>query len=287
MTESTKGEISQAQPRPNSIADHMPGPENLHIQRTANSPTDEGRVHDDREADSEDSDSDYLSFDESDDDNESASNKDKEARERERNLVLEAAGLIVNKDAGPPPARTRSFKRRPAPAAPRRTPSSIHKDLPPVPLEYLEQSSDSNNVDHREEEGEQISHEARLDDAFARYESFKNNKANLNRLSTVSTESSTGMPAPLSPATTVSSTALSPSQGSVQEGRYSHLLSFLTGSSRSVEGERRTASTLNISAPIMMGSNSGQGSSQESPSRPSSPAFGMVFTVFLRIYASF
>ncbi|KDR82039.1 hypothetical protein GALMADRAFT_240494 [Galerina marginata CBS 339.88] len=217
---------------------------------------------DDVDSDSEDSDSDYLSFDESDKE-ESTTNK--EARERERQLVLEAAGLIVNQDVGRPPTRARSIKRRPAPAAPRRQPS-VHKDLPPVPGPDPEPEADP--------ETEVISHEARLDDAFARYESFKNTQANLNRLSVVSTDSSV-MP-PSSPTTTVSSMSMvtSPVHGSQGgEGKYSHFLNFLTRS-KTPDGERRSTSTLMISAPIMNVSNS-QGGSQEGPTRSNSPSFGM------------
>ncbi|KAH9483528.1 Actin cytoskeleton-regulatory complex protein pan1 [Psilocybe cubensis] len=215
---------------------------------------------DDSDSDS-DSDSDYLSFDESDnEETATATTKDKEARERERQLVLEAAGLIVNRDVGPPPVRNRSVKRRPAPAAPKRSPS-FYKDLPALP-----QSEPEPDV-------EPISHEARLDDAFARYEQFKNAQGNLNRLSVVSTDSGTNLPS--SPATTVSS--MSPAQGQREsEGRYSHFLHFLTGSkSSSTEGERRSASTLNISAPIMNVSTS-QGTPQDGPSRSNSPSFGML-----------
>ncbi|KAF8959742.1 hypothetical protein BDZ97DRAFT_1836791 [Flammula alnicola] len=214
------------------------------------------------DSDSDDSDSDYLSFES--DDEESANNK--EAREREKQLVLEAAGLIVNQDVGPPPLRpkARSIKRRPAPAAPKRVPS-MYKDLPPVPEPDPEP----------EPEPEVISHEARLDDAFARYESFKNSQAaETNRLSVISSDSSSNVPA--SPTATVSSMTASISQGNHKEGegRYSNFLHFLTGG-KAPEGERRTAASLNISAPIMMNASSSQTTPQEGPSRSNSPSFGM------------
>ncbi|KAF8874204.1 hypothetical protein CPB84DRAFT_1967046 [Gymnopilus junonius] len=259
-----------------------------------------------------DSDSDYLSFEESDDDEEDANTiataADKEARERERQLVLEAAGLIVNKDVGPPPLRARSVKkqqyhhqnrdpqyqnrtqkdqqgqqqqqqsqRRPAPAAPRRM-ASRHKDLPPVPPH-----------DHGgpgvegEGDNEPLSHEARLDDAFARYEYFKNTQAtnNLNRLSVVSTDSG-GVPS--SPTASV----LTQREGREREGeggKYSYFLHFLrSGGSRTPEEgerskERRSVSTLNISSPMPITSASSVGSGASGvdggTSRPSSPSFGM------------
>ncbi|PPQ91776.1 hypothetical protein CVT25_000421 [Psilocybe cyanescens] len=192
-----------------------------------------------------------------------------EARERERQLVLEAAGLIVNRDVGPPPVRNRSIRRRPAPAAPKRSPS-FYKDLPAIPEpEPAPEPKPDANI-------EPISHEARLDDAFARYESFKNTQGSMNRLSVVSTDSGTNQPS--SPTATVSSMSLSPAQGQREsQGRYSHFLHFLTGSksSTSTERERRSASTLNISAPIMNISSS-QGTPKDGPSRSNSPSFGMV-----------
>ncbi|PPQ97490.1 hypothetical protein CVT26_002719 [Gymnopilus dilepis] len=270
---------------------------------------------DDTETDSDsDIDSDYLSFEESDDEEGEeasavATAADKAARERERQLVLEAAGLIVNKDVGRPPARARSVRRghsqhqqlkprgvnaggdeqgqqqeqqqqqqhhrRPAPAAPgpRRVPS-MYKDLPPVPS------------------SEPVSHEAALDDAFARYEYFKNNQAanNLNRLSVISTDSAvSGMPS--SPTT---STAPS-REGKERErerdaegGRYSHFLHFLrSGGNRTPEdgdrsAQKRSVSTLTISSPMPIGGASSATSSTSavdggatSPSRSSSPSFGM------------
>lgn len=239
----------------------------------------------DNDSDSDDSDSDYLSFEDSDNDDDEEAAAAKEAREREKQRVLEAAGLIVNQNVGPPPLRpkAKSIKRRPAPAAPRREPS-FHKDLPPVPDTEPEPELEPVPV---------ISHEARLDDAFARYESFKNSHAAMNRLSVVSTDSTSGMT--MSPtATTVSSVSamsLAPSQGSQKdtgggEGRYSNFLHFLTGGKGQGEGgggERRTAASLNISAPIMMNSASNQSTPQDGPSRSNSPSFGMVCVLWISV----
>ncbi|KAF9481352.1 hypothetical protein BDN70DRAFT_912316 [Pholiota conissans] len=237
--------------------------------------------HEMDDSDSDDSDSDYLSFEDSDDDEETAAAK--EAREREKQRVLEAAGLIVKQNVGPPPVRPR----RPAPAAPRRV-LSVHKDLPPVP--DAEPPEAETEPEH-EPAPEPISHEARLDDAFARYESFKNlHAAGMNRLSVISTESTSGTA--VSPTATTTATipssasvmSLSPSQssqkesggGSGGEGKYSNFLHFLTGGKgESAERERRTVSSLNISAPIMINSPSNQSTPQDGPSRSNSPSFGM------------
>ena len=55
--------------------------------------------------------------------------------------------------------------------------SSKYKDLPQVPAPGTEPDREVENVNH----------EASLDDDFARYESFRNNQSNLNRLSVILT----------------------------------------------------------------------------------------------------
>ena len=200
-----------------------------------------------------DSDSNYVSFDGIEDEE---SDNTKETRERERQLVLEAAGLVVNQDVKPPPKQ----KRRPAPPIPQLD-LSRHKDLPLIP--------DS------EVEVEKVDHEADLDDAFARYESFRNNQSNLNRLSVISTDSGTILS---SPTATISSLAMSHthSGGSESSSRYSHFLQFLKSGNKTPEGKQKSVATLNISAPIMNLSASNQSTVQDSPSRSNSPSFGMV-----------
>ena len=212
-----------------------------------------------------DSDSDYLSFDDIDVEE---SNTTKEAREHERQLVLEAAGLVVNQDVKPPPRP----KRRPAPAAPTR--SSKHKDLPPVPVSDPEAGPDP--------EVEIVDHETRLDDAFARYESFRNTQSDLNRLSVISTDSGTlpTSPTPTTSSITMSSTYSGSGEGS---GRYAHFLQFFKSGGKIPEGERKSVATLNISAPIMnstYASSSSQATPQDGPSRSNSPSFGTVCPVF-------
>lgn len=214
-----------------------------------------------------DSDSDYLSFDESD--NEESDHHDikaeREAREHERQLVLEAAGLIVNQDVKPPPRlilmRNKSNKkRRPPPTAPRlssRASTPSMKELPPVPPPGPESET--------EPDQEPIDHARRLDDAFDRYESFRKNQGTAsNRMSVASSLSLETVPA--SPTTSTMSSA-APSQSREGESRsYSSFLHFLGRSRTPVEGEKRT--TLNISGPITHISND--------PSRTNSPAFGTV-----------
>ena len=93
--------------------------------------------------DSDDSDDSFATASESESDSDSedeeqdeiARQQEREAREAERQRVLEAAGLIVKKEAQPPPrpARRASQRRKPAPAVPERSPRVPHKDLPPLP----------------------------------------------------------------------------------------------------------------------------------------------------------
>lgn len=244
----------------------------------------ENDVADDSDSDSDDSDSDYLSFDDDESDSEEAL-----AREKERQLVLEAAGLIVKKNDGPPPPRPKA--RRPAPAAPRRAPSvntldSVNKELPAPPPMVDDPEPEP------EPEPEPVSHEARLDDAFARYESFKNHQLDLNRLSIVSTATvaSEATTVPSSPtgtfASSMTSVSLPPSHAgreSDTSSRYSGFLGRLTGATGGRgspgERERRSVAGLSISAPMMMQSSSGGSLAQPTPQEPSranSPSFGTV-----------
>ena len=206
-----------------------------------------------------DSDSNYVSFDGIEDEE---SHNTKETREREQ-LVLEAAGLVVNQDVKPPPKK----KHRPAPPIPQPA-TSRYKDLPQVPDPGAETDREVESVDY----------EASLDDAFARYESFRNNQANLNRLSVISADSVT---LPGSPTLTISSIPMSMSQthsgGNESSSRYSHFLQFLKSGNKTPEGKPKTVASLNISAPIMNLSASNQSTVQSDvPSRSNSPSFGMV-----------
>ena len=214
----------------------------------------------DEDSDTDSDSSDYLSFDEDDYENVNPETKaEREARAHERQLVLEAAGLIVTQHDKLPAAvvRARSQKRRPAPVAPRKgkfqNVVSPVKELPPVPQVVAEP------------EPETPTDLAQcLDDAFDRYESFKNTQLMSNRMSVASTISAEVV---FPPSPTPSTTASRERDG---EGRsYSYILNFL-GRSRTPEEKERNTNKLNISAPIM------QGSGDSDPGLAASPVFGTV-----------
>ncbi|KAI0628815.1 hypothetical protein C8Q77DRAFT_1281081 [Trametes polyzona] len=199
---------------------------------------------------SSDSGSDYVTAtdsdsdaDDSDDDeeeqSEEARKQERQARAAERQRVLEAAGLIIKKESQPPPrpARTRSHRRRrPAPAVPPRSPqipSSPLKELPPVP------------------ESESANNSLRLDDAFERYEAYRQNHLALNRLSVASFESGTSTTSPQSSTFTIGPPpSLSTSASTSEEPRSHGFLSFFNRSRTPAnDGETRTMPV--ISAPIL------------------------------------
>ncbi|KAF8638846.1 hypothetical protein AX17_001904 [Amanita inopinata Kibby_2008] len=200
-----------------------------------------------------DSASDYLSF-ESDggvDVADAKAEHEARERERERQKVLEAAGLIVTQDVRPPPelvrTRSKNTKHRPAPAVPHRCSvrqnNSYTKDLPPVPdLELMD-------------------HATRLEDAFDRFESFRNQQLSNNRLSVISTDSVNLAP-PTTSTLGTNPLARTTSRENEGQGKYSHFLHFF----KTPEIEKRSSSTLTISAPI-------SGIPQDA-SRSGSPGFG-------------
>lgn len=240
-------------PANNAIMDSAPDSKRIPPHGLAESHHD---ADDDNSIDSDsDCDSEYVSFDGIED-----QASDKETRERGRQLVLEAAGLVVNQDVKPPPKP----RHRPAPSVPRTVPSR-QKNLPPVPDPKAEPDPDLEKLDYK----------ASLDDAFARYESFRNTQSNLNRLSVISTES---VISPVSPTATTSSMAMSLTHSGGGEGssRYSHFLHFLKSGNKTPEGERRSVATLNISAPIMNLNGSNQSTPQDVPPRLNTPSFGTV-----------
>lgn len=214
------------------------------------------------EEESDSSDEDFYSVEdgvedsEDEDDMQDQTDSDWEAREKERQRVLEAAGLIVNHDVKPPPRleRARSARqRRPPPLAPQRSSVASNtsiKDLPPVP------ERDHSPVDSI----------TRLDDAFDRYEAFKQMQGVSNRLSVASSFETAASTAPESPVV-----SLAPSTSQNGEHRtYSHLLNFL--GRRAPSNDNHERKTLTISSPILNRS--------ESPSRENSPAFGSVSSFF-------
>jgi hypothetical protein len=218
-------------------------------------------VEEQEDEESESSGDDYFSIADADDseqedDMEEETDADWDAREKERQLVLEAAGLIVNQDVKPPPrlARARSARqRRPPPVAPHRSSiisNSSVKDLPPVPDSPADSSP-------------------RLDDAFDRYESFKHTQGSSNRLSVASSFET----APSSPG---GSPAISFSTSISKDGESrpkSHLLNFLGRRTPASDGAEKR--TLIISGPIL--------NQSDSPSRENSPAFGSVRSLHFHI----
>lgn len=208
------------------------------------------------EGTTESSDDAYFSADDSEDDDDEQTESNREAREKERQRVLEAAGLIVTLEVKPPLRleRVRSGRqRRPPPVAPYRSldvsnSSTPVKDLPSVP------ERDNSPIDS-----------VRLDDAFDRYEAFKQTQGNTNnRLSVASSfETALSTPAESSPAA-----SLAPSI-SGENRPYSNLLHFL--SRKTPANEAPEKKMLTISSPIM--------NLPEGLLRENSPAFGSVSSI--------
>ena len=215
--------------------------------------TDEDDSSDDDETDSEESDSDYVTATDSssassDEDEEEQTEEtrraEREARELERQRVLEAAGFIFKSDKKPPPrpVRTRSSKkRRPPPAIPDRAAGA---DSPTT------------------QEQEQADNSLRLDHAYERYEAFKQMRANQNRLSVASLDSSPSLSSATAPSSTTPGTPVVDT-----ESRHSGFLSFFRSKTPS-EAEPRTMPV--ISAPILIKKDSGLNEDEQEA------AFGMV-----------
>ncbi|KAI0333129.1 hypothetical protein GY45DRAFT_1320068 [Cubamyces sp. BRFM 1775] len=193
------------------------------------------------EDESSDSDSsDYVTATDSDTDgsedeveqSEEARRQERQARAAERQRVLEAAGLIIKTEVQPPPrpARARSHRRRrPAPAVPDRSPqipSSPSKELPAVP-----ESDSANNS-------------LRLDDAFERYEAYRQNHLAMNRLSVASFESGVSTTSPQS--STFALTPVPSESGESRSHSFFHLFGRRTPAN---DGEARVMPV--ISAPIL------------------------------------
>ena len=179
-----------------------------------------------------------------------------QAREREKQMVLEAAGLIVDQNVKPPPTVSPKTAEKVAPVVPRRRTvrksDPYIKDLPPLP------------------DAEPLDHATRLDDALERFKSIKDQQLSDNRLSLISMDSVS------SPSPTISSTnSIPPSTARENEGqwRYSHFLQFLSGP-KAQEQERKSISTLTISGPM-----SGV---PDDRSSSASPKFGTVCRPIIR-----
>ncbi|KAI0668336.1 hypothetical protein C8Q78DRAFT_1173775 [Trametes maxima] len=211
--------------------------------------------------DDEGTDSDYVTATDSEADSsedeeeqsEEARRQDRQARAAERQRVLEAAGLIIKTESQPPPrpVRTRSHRRRrPAPAVPERSPvlpTSPLKELPPLP------------------ESESANNSLRLDDAFERYEAYRQNHLAMNRLSVASFESGTSAASPKSSTFSVTPT---PSEN---ESRTHGFLHFFGRRTPANDGESARTMPV-ISAPILQ--------------REASPAPGEADTAFGSSWAS-
>ncbi|KAI0373139.1 hypothetical protein BV20DRAFT_1042030 [Pilatotrama ljubarskyi] len=189
------------------------------------------------------SDSDYVTDTDSDTDDsedeeeqsEEARRQERQARAAERQRVLEAAGLIIKAESRPPPPRPTRAKshrrRRPAPAVPDRSPQ-----IPPSPLKELPVIPES----------ESANSSLRLDDAFERYEAYRQNHLAMNRLSVASVESATsGTTSPQS-----TSFVLTPTPSESESRDRSHsFLHFFGRRTPANDGETRTMPV--ISAPIL------------------------------------
>ncbi|KAJ3537063.1 hypothetical protein NM688_g6740 [Phlebia brevispora] len=170
---------------------------------------------------------------------------EREARALERQRVLEAAGLIVTKtDRKPPPrpARKKSVrKRRPAPAVPMDRPRTGTGEDPALDLH----AEPDHELDARE-------NSLRLDDAYERYEAFKNSSPNMNRLSmaSVDTTISFGSSAPSpSPSVTILGSPLAEADG---RSHSSHFLHFF-GRNKTPANDGEAPSRPVISGPIPIG----------------------------------
>jgi hypothetical protein len=186
-----------------------------------------------------DSASDYLSFESGDEVDDTRANAEREVRERERRMVLEAAGLIVHQDTRPPPItpitpRSKSTIEgdRLAPAIPRRRTVRLSdpyiKDLPPLP------------------DAEPMDHTTRLDDAYERFASFRNQQLSSNRLSLISIDSAS-LSSPTVSVSTKEGALNAPREEN--QGRYSQFLQLFSGF-MAPENEKKSISTLVISGPI-------------------------------------
>jgi hypothetical protein len=200
---------------------------------------------------------------------------EREQRELERIRVLEAAGLIIKQPAEgktppAPPLRRRSTKkgRRPVPAAPiptlQATIPDRERELPLLPP---------------------LSPHARVDDAYERYETFKNREVT-NRDSTAFTVSDASSIPPSSPRISITpsmgsvslslATPMPPAVHESKGGGYTGLLSFLSRSKTPGE-EKKTFSVASISAPMI--SAPMPVAAVTTPMRENSPAFGSVSTI--------
>lgn len=245
-------------PRPQTVVGQAPIAPTPQISPSGSDSIDnDADIEDESDWDSDDDDEDGDSFTASETDSSGSDDEEqteeqhraeREARAVERQRVLEAAGLIITKtDRKPPPrpARRKSIrKRRPAPEVPQRRRRSKHDTM----HETL-----SPDLDGRDSS-------LRLDDAYERYENFKQSSTSMNRLSMASVDTSASIPS--SAPSPSPSLAILRSPSTEQEGRsYSNFLHFFGRKTPGNDGEARVMPV--ISGPIPIGEK-----------EPSSPSMG-------------
>ncbi|KAG8968021.1 hypothetical protein FRC03_008886 [Tulasnella sp. 419] len=256
-----------------------PPPPSLPMQQLATSSTDQDASNDEARSQLPEQNEGYFSFDESDTDSEYLGSiethaSENQARALERQRVLEAAGLrmIVNDDPTP---RARP-KRRPAPLVPPDRSSKASSSF----TAYSDVQSQSSLQDLPQSTPmSPVNSILRLEDAYDRYEAFKNQRMSLSLDTSVST--------PISPATTLAPSAISYSSslsGSLAESRHvsgSGFLHSLFGRSTTPNppqgdgkfgGSGLKAGGVTISGPIPLGTD--KITAPEAIERENSPVFG-------------
>jgi len=223
----------------------------------------------------------YHSFSDSDsEDDETAMTEEERKLEREvraveRQLVLEAAGIIVKEDStGPPP---RLHRRRTVAAV-----RPMHRPAPaPPPAPASTERADLGEQDRLARV------QGHLDDAYERYEAFKQQSSRLS----ISSVDQLSPLQPASPSLGSGSFSLAPAQSyeslsdkerskenvsSTSSSSYGSRISHFLGRSRTPLQERETRVMSTISAPIMSSSSSSGTITLGSPIRGDSPGFGLV-----------
>ncbi|KAI0294656.1 hypothetical protein B0F90DRAFT_1755296 [Multifurca ochricompacta] len=255
----------------------LPSVQSLAMSQESQNDMDEDMDEDENESVSDGAASEYQSFSDSDsEDDEAAMTEEerkleREMRAAERQLVLEAAGIVVKQDTTrrPPPRihRRRAVmaarpKHRPAPAPPTAPASSSHEL----------------GLDNTLPSPQTFTH---IDDAYGRYEAFKQYAS---RLSISSAEQ---LPPPSPMGVSSGSLSLAPTRSreshyierdkgkeSVSASTsYGSRITQLLGRSRTPVQDKEPRLMPTISAPILSTSSSGTGSSV-TPAREESPAFG-------------
>jgi len=193
----------------------------------------------------------------------------------ERQLVLEAAGIIVKEDStGPPP---RLHRRRTVAAV-----RPMHRPAPaPPPAPASTERADLGEQDRLARV------QGHLDDAYERYEAFKQQSSRLS----ISSVDQLSPLQPASPSLGSGSFSLAPAQSyeslsdkerskenvsSTSSSSYGSRISHFLGRSRTPLQERETRVMSTISAPIMSSSSSSGTITLGSPIRGDSPGFGLV-----------